>query len=145
MNHYDLRIMVKSYRRGKRIKKFNNNMPGYEFAYHFMKRHKYSLRTRICQNIKRSRAKVSPDVIIDYFDHLQELRDGSASNIFNYDETNISDDPGRKKVISKRGCRCPERVCNFSKACTSVMFAANAEGSPPYVLKISTNFGQLEA
>lgn len=139
LDHYDLRVIVKNYLdgRGKTVKKFKNNMPGYEFAYHFMKRHKDSLRTRICQNIKRTRASVSPDDIKKYFDHLEkELKDVSASNIFNYDETNVSDDPGRKKVISKRGCRYPERVCNFSKASTSIMFAASAEGKllPPYVV-----------
>lgn len=144
MDHYDLRMIVKSYldSRGKTIRKFKNNMPGYEFAHHFMKRHKDLLRTRICQNIKRSRASVSPEDINKYFDHLQEeLRDVPPGNIFNYDETNISDDPGRKKVISKRGCRYPERVCNFSKASTSIMFAANAEGKllPPYVVYKAQN------
>lgn len=77
-------------------------MTEYEFAYHFMKRHKDLLRTKICQQIKRSRASVSTDDINKYFDHLQEdMRDVPPSNIFNFDETNISDDSGRKKVISK--------------------------------------------
>jgi len=45
-----------------------------------------------------------------------------ASNVWNYDETNFSDDPGRKKAIHRMGLKYPERVINFSKTSTSVIF-----------------------
>lgn len=51
------------------------------------------------------------------------------------------DDPGRQKVISKRGCKYPERVMNNSIASTSVIFAAAAADGkllPPYVVYKST-------
>ena len=47
--------------------------------------------------------------------------------IFNY-ETNLSDDPGRKKCLVKRGTKYPERIINNSKACTSLMFCGSATG-----------------
>lgn len=144
LDKYDLRVMVKTYldSRGKTIPKFKNNLPGKDFVHGFLKRHKSELRTRMCQNIKRSRAAMSPQTIGSYFDHLSnELIGVPPSNIINFDETNLSDDPGRKRIITKRGCRYPERVCNTSKSCTSVMFAASADGKvlPPYVVYKAQN------
>lgn len=144
LDHYDLRKIVKNYldSRGKNITAFKNNMPGREFAFSFMERHKDRLRDRVCQNIKRTRAAISHDVVNKYFDNLEkELANVPASNIVNYDETNLSDDPGRKKVISKRGCRYPERVMNSSKSSTSIMFAAAADGKllPCYVVYKAQN------
>ena len=59
----------------------------------------------------------------------------------NYDETNISNDPGRKKVIFKRGTKYPERIINSSKTSTSVMYAGCADGTilPPYVVYKATH------
>jgi len=91
----------------------------------------------MCQNIKRSRAAVTPDDINKYFDNLTiSLENVPPNNIINYDETNLSDDPGRKKIICKRGIKYPERVMNQTKSSTSVMFAAAADGTliPPYVI-----------
>lgn len=53
-----------------------------------------------------------------------------------YDETNLSDDPGRKKVITRRGCNYPERAMNSTKTAVSVMFSAAVDGTilPPYVV-----------
>lgn len=58
------------------------------------------------------------------------------SNIVNYDESNLSDDPGRTKIISKRGCKYPERIINHSRSSTSLMFAALGSGEllPCYVV-----------
>lgn len=134
-----LRLLVKDFleRQGKRVPKFKDNIPGRDWVYCFLGRHKESLSSRMCQNIKRSRAAVSPDTINAYFDELElQLKDVPASHIINYDETNLCDDPGKKKLIFRRGCKYPERVMNSSKASTSVMFAATGEGKilPPYVV-----------
>ena len=58
-----------------------------------------------------------------------------ADNIINYDETNLSDDPGTKKCIFKRGVKYPERVINFSKGNISLLFSGSASGEllPTYV------------
>lgn len=87
------------------------------------------------QNIKRSRAGITSNTINGYFDELtKELEGVPVENIVNYDETNLSDDPNRRKVITRRGTKYPERVMNSSKDSTSVMFSASAKGTilPPY-------------
>ena len=57
----------------------------------------------------------------------QQLKDVSVSTIWNYDETNLRDDPGAQKDVIKRGTKCPEKVMDSSKVAFSVMFTGNAE------------------
>ena len=58
---------------------------------------------------------MSEDVINDYFNHLEEtLKDVPASNLFNYDETNVTDDPGSKQVITHCGRNRVERKVHHS-------------------------------
>lgn len=47
---YDLRVIVKNYldKVGRRVDRFQNNMPGMEFAMGFIKRHKERLSMRFC-------------------------------------------------------------------------------------------------
>lgn len=131
LDSFELRTIIQTYLDsiGKTVPKFKNNKPGIDFAYSFTKRHKERLSERMCQNIKRARAKVTPAFINAYFDNLHnELEGVLACNIVNYDETNLSDDPGRRKVIAKRGLKYVERVMNYSKSATSIMYAASADG-----------------
>ena len=114
-----------------------NNLPGPDWGWSFLKRHKSELSHRISQNIKVTRAKVTPAIIQDYFKNLEKtLKDVHPDNIINYDETNLSDDPGRKKIIVRRGTKYPERVMNATKSCISLMFACTASGKmlPSYVV-----------
>lgn len=102
-----------------------------------MKRHKDQLSFRVCNNIKRSRAAISATVLSEYFEELStSLRDVHPENIFNYDETNFTDDPGSKKVLCKRTAKYVERIMNSSKTGHSVMFCASATGEvlPIYVV-----------
>ena len=46
----------------------------------------------------------------------------------NYDETSLSDDPGAEKLIFKRDKKYPERIMNYSKGNTSIMFSGAAIG-----------------
>lgn len=133
------RLLVKDFldRQGKNVPRFKDNMPGTDFVYSFLKRHSKQLSARMCQNIKRSRAATNRDTINEYFDQLEtELKDVPPSNVVNYDETNLCDDPGRRLIISRRGCKYPERIMNSTKSSISVMFAAAGDGAilPPYVV-----------
>lgn len=68
--------------------------------------------------------------------NLEKEIDGvPPHNVWNYDETNLVDDPGNKKVITRRGAKYPEQIQNASKACTSIMVCGNAAGDlvPLYV------------
>lgn len=140
LDRLDLRLLVKGYldRRGKKVKRFGrSNMPGKEWAHSFLTRHNDVLAVRLCQNIKRFRAAVSRETINQYFDNLAISLEGiPLSHIINYDETNLTDDPGRRKIITKRGTRYPERIINSTKSSISIMFAACADGTllPPYTV-----------
>lgn len=136
---FDLRMIVHSYlnRIGRTITRFKNNVPGEEWAQSFLKRHPNLNGSRLASNIKRSRAAIDEAVLRDYITNLTSVvADVPASNVWNYDESNLTDDPGRKKVIAKRGCKYPERICNSSKTSISLMMCGSAAGEllPPYVI-----------
>lgn len=101
-----------------------------------MKRHHKEIGHRTCQNIKTARAETPKEDFVKYFDNLKEVLNVSPENIYNYDETNLSDDPGQEKLIFKRGVKYPERIQNYTKGSTSVMFCGTATGEllQPYVV-----------
>lgn len=83
------------------------------------------------------KADVNEDTINEYFDHFEEtLREVPPGNIVNYDETNLTDDPGREKVYVARGNKHARRILDTSKSSTSLMFAGSADGVmlPVYVV-----------
>ncbi|XP_044741169.1 MFS-type transporter clz9-like isoform X3 [Chrysoperla carnea] len=139
----DFRYAVKCYldKKGVKIDRFQNNLPGYEWTKSFLKRHE-KLTSRLSSNIKKVRAEVGAKDIENYMENLKEVIENvPATHIWNYDETNLSDDPGNKKVICKRGAKYVENICNHSKSATSLMFSGNAAGTllPPYVVYKADN------
>lgn len=66
----------------------------------------------------------------------EEVEGVPAENLWNYDETNLSDDPGNKRVLTKRGVKYPERIQDSTKSSISLMFCGNAVGEllPPYTV-----------
>lgn len=121
------------------VTKFDNNLPGVEWAYSLLRRHKDEYSQTVASNIKKARAKVSRVSLIEYFDNLKPIVEGLlSSNIFNYDETNMSDDPGQKQGIYRRGVKYLENVMNFSKSSTEVMVCGSADGVllPPYIIYV---------
>lgn len=138
LSPYDVRMIVKQYldRRGVNIKKFRDNLPGHDWVKSFLSRHR-NLTTRFCQNIKRCRAQVSEGTLMEYFRELRtSLENVDPSLIINYDETNFSNDPGKVKVICKRGSKHCDRIMDSSKSSVSVMMSASASGDllPPFVV-----------
>lgn len=98
---------------GKLVKRFKNNIPGVDFIYSFVKHHKRVISNLMCQNIKRLRAIICRETFSKYFDHLEkELTGIPLENIVNYEKTNLSNDPGCKKILAKRGMKYSERVMN---------------------------------
>lgn len=139
LDRFYLRCITKAYldNTNRNIPRFKNNMPGDDWAKSFIRRHSNNLTERYAMNVKRSRANVSRKTINDFFDNLsKETNLIPATNIFNFDETNLCDDPGKKKIIIKRTCKRPERIINSSKSCISIMFCGNAAGTilPPYIV-----------
>lgn len=138
LSSFDLRCVVKMHldSQNRKVKAFKNNFPGEDWALRFLRKHK-ELSGRVAYNIKFARARVSQEIINKYFDNLEVSSENvPPENKWNYDETNLVDDPGQKKVIVKRGRKYPERIIHSSKSATSVMFCGNAAGEvmPPYIV-----------
>lgn len=131
----DLRHFAQKYM--EKLGKGDAKMPGDDWARNFLERHKKELSNRKASNISTDRAKVTPEVIDEFFSHYTKSVEGvSPDNIINYDETNLTDDPGCKKYVFKRGQKYPERVINNSKTSISLMFTGTASGIslPIYVV-----------
>ena len=126
----DVRLLVKDYldRQGISDRRFRNNCPGPDWLKSFMKRHK--LTKRIADNVKPVRAEISVNDVTKYFDELQTILHGiPPENLINYDETNITDDPGAKHVICHCGIKRVERKIYHSKTAVSLMFNISADGT----------------
>ena len=89
-------------KKGDTVSCFRQNMPGNGWLRGFIKRH--NLTKRITDNVKAVRAEVNHEIKYSYFGNLEQwLRAVPPSNIYNYNETKVSDDPGVKLVITRRG------------------------------------------
>lgn len=120
---------------GRVVKQWKDNLPGYDFVNEFAARN--NLTQRLAANIKTSRASVGPNEIKEFFENLRPaLEEARPALIYNYDETNITDDPGAIKVLVRRGHKRVERVQEHSKSSISIMFCGTAEGHmiPPMVV-----------
>lgn len=103
----------------------------------FLKRHKNEISRRYSANISTKRAGLTEEVLDRFFENASEiLSKTDPSLMVNFDETNLTDDPGSKKFIFKRGTKYPERVINSTKTAISIMYAGTADGQllPPYVV-----------
>lgn len=133
----DFRELVRSYlEKAGRTTLFKKNLPTKHFVYHFLRRHP-DLSFRAVNNIKRSRAKVTREEVLAFFTNYSKVAAGvPATHIWNYDETNCQDDPGRGKALYRKGTKYAERVINSTKSSISVMFCASAAGQmlPPYTV-----------
>ena len=102
LDNTDVRYFVKGYldKRGLTISRFKNNMPSKDWVDAFVKRNEETIFHWVYQNIKLARAKLSPSTVKSFFTNLSQTLEGvPPSNIMNYDETNIQDDPGKKKLF----------------------------------------------
>ena len=136
LTEIDLRFIVKGYldKTGRTIPQFKNNLPGIEWVRLFRKRNPI---LNFLSNIKTVRAAVDEVVITKYFDQLSESVESiPPENLWNYDVTNLRDDPGTTKVICKNGSKYMERIMNSTKSCTSIMMCGNAVGEmlSPYAV-----------
>ncbi|KAJ8873075.1 hypothetical protein PR048_026691 [Dryococelus australis] len=103
-------------------------------------KHHPELSVRFAANIKRTRAAINEQILRDYVRNLGEVvKDIPSENIWNFDESNLTDDPGRKTVIVKCGIKYPEKIC--SQKSVSIMIAGSAAGDipPPYVVYRSSH------
>nr|CAH7764878.1 unnamed protein product [Callosobruchus chinensis] len=142
LTHQDLTVIVTCYlnKIDTTVKQFSNNVPGKDWIKSSLLRFP-RLTERFASNIKRCRAAVDEKTVREYIDNLKDVvKNVPTENIWNLDETNLSDDPGKRKVICRRGTKYPEKGCNFSKSSTSLMMCGNAAGEllPPFVFYKAT-------
>ena len=87
-----------------------------------MKRKKDAIKLRKCQNLTPSKAASLAEDVTTFLSNLQQsLAEGDGNgippqNLFNYNETNLSDDLGTKMCIFKRNTKYLERNRSSSKA-----------------------------
>ena len=122
--------------------RWHDNLPGKDWIKGFKKRWSHEVKVRRPTHIKRARSEVSPAVVEAYFNRLRPNLEGvSPSNIFNYNETNVSDDPAAEEAFFGGGCKYYEEAKNTSKIMYSVMFCVSGDGKmlPPYTVFKSPN------
>ena len=110
----DLREFVKEYLNKKGVvnKTFINNRPTHRWVASFLGRHR-CLTMRMANPLKRARAKVSKEDISTFLTNWEETVEGvPRCNIFNYDETNMRDDPGSSKCIFREVFEIIKKIFN---------------------------------
>ena len=134
----EIKYMVKYYldTLGEVSPVFIDNKPGDRWLRGFVKR--CAMSARVATNIKRARAAITEESLNGFFD---EFEGGGAADVppdrmFNFDETNFTDDPGTEKCFVRRGTRRVEMVREHSKTAISVMWCGSASGvlQPPMVV-----------
>lgn len=142
LTRIDIRDVVKKFldKQGKVVPVFKENTPGPDFLDSFIARNNLSI--RIASNIKQSRSSVNRNDILNFFNNAElALQEVKSTNLYNYDETNVTDDPGSRKVVVPRNTKRVERVQEHSRASISLMVCGNANGDllPPMVVYKAQN------
>ena len=140
----DIALMVRDLMNAREIKnsQFRNNTPGDDWVANFIERN--NLRKSQACNLKLARAAVDAEDINNFFDNYEAALAGveiPPSNVFNFDETNFTDDPGKQWVVVRRGRKRTEKVQEHSKTSISVMWCGSADGTmlPPMVVYKAQN------
>lgn len=96
MRKRDVRKLVQSYVLENDVEvRWPNGKPGAAWVKNFQRRWSHKVKVKKPTNIKRSRGKVSPTIVRDFITRLTPNVEGvPATHFFNYDETNLKDDPG---------------------------------------------------
>ncbi len=96
----------------------------------FLKRHS-QLSKRNCENLNRSKSLVTRKVVEKFLQNISvemESLNVKPEFLINYDETNITDDPGHSKVITCRGAKFAHHIMSSTKTSHSIMFCSTASG-----------------
>ena len=72
---------------------------------------------------------MSREEVKDFLDQCEKTtKDVPPENIWNFDESNLRDNPGKKKCLVKKGVKYVEKVQNTSMQCVSIMLCGSAAG-----------------
>ncbi|CAG4950882.1 unnamed protein product [Colias eurytheme] len=112
---------------------FKNGRPGSDWLYNFRKRHGLSIKKP--QPIEHVRRQMTdPFIIEEYFNLLEKvLLDldliNRPSQVWNLDETSVSLDPSKTKVVGKMGKASSRTTFGTGKENITVLTAVNANGA----------------
>lgn len=97
MRKRDVQKLVQEYVLANDVNvRWDEGKPGKDWVRNFTKRWAHRVKVKRPTNIKRSRGKVSPEILRKFFSYLAPNVEGvPATHFFNYDETNLKDDPGK--------------------------------------------------
>lgn len=129
MTHQDIRQVIAKFvtKQRRTIREWKNNQPGLDLIQDFASGN--NLTTRLATNIKCQRAAVGKPELTEFFNNIKSaLENALPDHIYNYDESNITDDPGAKKVLVPRGTKRVERVQEHSRTSVSLMICGTAKG-----------------
>jgi len=114
---------------------FTNGQPGRHWYEAFLHRHP-EISTRVAQNLPKSRASVTEDILRGWFKEVEQhlakkqLIDIDGTRIFNCDESAFYLCPKAERVLVRKGDKA---VYNFTqndeKECLTVLFMTNATGA----------------
>ncbi|XP_067215467.1 uncharacterized protein [Linepithema humile] len=114
---------------------FANGQPGRHWYEAFLRRHQ-EISIRIAQNLPKSRASVTEDILRGWFKEIEQhlvknqLIDIDGARIFNCDESAFYLCPKGERVLVRKGDKA---VYNFTqndeKECLTVLFMTNATGA----------------
>lgn len=119
---------------------FKNDIPGEDWFLGFKKRNRLSI--KVPQNVEYARKKaLDPFSIHEYFNILEEtirnlnLQD-KPGNIWNLDESSVSIDPQRTKVVGAVNQVSSRTISTPGKENTTILLMCNAAGgkAPPLII-----------
>lgn len=119
---------------------FKNGVPGEDWFLYFKKRHNLSL--KIPQNVEYARKKaLDPFTIYGYLELLEktitklQLHD-KPHMIWNLDESSLSMDPRKSKVVGAVNKPCSRTISSPGKENTTILLMCNAAGekAPPLII-----------
>lgn len=146
LTYEDLKDLITTFCQNRGIQPFTANngrsdTPSEDWLYRFRQRHSKILKLRAAANEDPQR-DISRKDLHEFFERLGEsLGDIPNSHIFNFDETNVRNDPGKEPVFLQVGDRNAKRQTITSKTSVSLMFCGSAAGEflPVYVIYKAAN------
>lgn len=116
--------------------------PSYSWYRSFLHRHSDVMRSRVCENLDPKRWKVDYGAVKSLYDIMGDIKKRfpnlPASNVCNLDETNLTPERRKSRVLAAKGARRTHCLCNdarFSMTCLPVVFADGTYMPPQFIVK----------
>jgi hypothetical protein len=110
-----------------------HNRPDYKWYRKFMQRHSDRIKSRVVESIDPKRWKVSYTDVEFIYTIMEDLRktypDLPSKNIANLDETNLTPERRKSRVITSKGARRTHTLCNVARFSMAVLLVVFGDGS----------------